>query len=156
MATTQQIEALKSFYEAAKQSGHIFPAAAAAEACVETTWGTSKLYLQAINPFGEKQDSRHPRYGTLSMLTKEFLHNTWVTVNADWIKYPTLSASFQDRMQTLIRLAPLPGYEHYKAALVATTPEQYLTEVSAKWSTGPERGSECISILHVHQQDLNG
>ena len=156
MLTPQQVAAHKAFYVAALASKHIFPEAAAAEACLESTWATSKLYVQGLNIFGEKQDARHPRYDTLSMLTKEYMNNIWKTVNAQWVKYPTVADSFDDRMQTLFRLAPLKGYEHYKAALAATTPEQYLTEVSAKWSTDPERGAKCISIMHLHRADLNG
>jgi flagellum-specific peptidoglycan hydrolase FlgJ len=153
MLSALQTQALAGFYKAAKESNHIFPAAAACEGCVETAWGTSKLYMQALNVFGEKQ-GKTPRFSTVQFPTKEFLNRTWVTVQADFIKYPTLADSFRDRMTTLTRLAP--SYPHYAAALSATTPEQFLTEVSKTWSTDPLRAQTCIQILHGHQDILNG
>jgi hypothetical protein len=64
---------------------------------------------------------------------------------------------FADRMATLERLAGLVFpvtdilvYPHYAAALKASTPEEFLTQVSLTWSTGPTRGQQCIQILHAH------
>jgi flagellum-specific peptidoglycan hydrolase FlgJ len=153
MLSAAQTQALAGFYKAAKESNHIFPAAAACEGCVETAWGTSKLYLQALNVFGLKQ-GQTPRFSTVSFPTKEYLNRVWVVVQANFIKYPTLADAFRDRMQTLQRLAP--SYPHYASALAATTPEQYLTEVSKTWSTDPLRAQSCIQILRNHQDVLNG
>jgi flagellum-specific peptidoglycan hydrolase FlgJ len=153
MLSAAQTQALVGFYKAAKESGHIFPEAAATEAVVETGWGTSKLYLQALNVFGLKQ-GQTPRFSTVSFPTKEYLNRVWITVQADFIKYPELTDAFHDRMQTLRRLAP--QYPHYASALAATTPEQYLTEVSKTWSTDPLRAQSCIQILHGHKDVLNG
>ena len=145
--TLDQQGKLIALHQAAKAAGHIFPEAAACEGVVETTWGTSKLYTEDLNVFGMKQHE-HPIYGTVVVPTKEFLHGEWMTINAPFVKYPDLASCFADRMDTLRRLAP--AYPHYAAALKATTPEQYLTEVSASWSTGPKRGQDCITVLHLH------
>jgi flagellum-specific peptidoglycan hydrolase FlgJ len=148
MATPQQLQALAKVYAAAKESHCIFPQAQACEVMVETTWGTSKLFLEANNSFGMKQHE-HPIYGTVYMPTKEYLGN-WVTVDAPFVKYPDLASCFADRMATLNRLAP--EYPHYAAALAATTPEDFLTQVSLTWSTGPSRGQQCVQILHSHPE----
>lgn len=149
MISNQQRTALTGFYRAALASGHIYPKAAACEAVVETNWGTSGLYLKAANIFGMKQHA-HPKFGTVNVPTKEFLHGAWVTIDADFVKYPDLAAAFSDRMATLVRLAPV--YPHYARALAATTAEEYVTEVSLSWSTGPTRGADCVSILHSHPE----
>jgi flagellum-specific peptidoglycan hydrolase FlgJ len=96
----------------------------------------------------------HPIYGTIALPTKEYINHEWVTENAEWIVFPDFAASFVARMATLRRLAP--SYPHYAAALAATTPEQYVTEVSLSWSTDPARAAACISILHVHQDIICG
>jgi flagellum-specific peptidoglycan hydrolase FlgJ len=151
MATQTQLAGLRTCYLAAIASGHIFPQAAACEGAVESAWFTSQLYLQDNNIFGTKQHAV-PIFETVSIPTREFLNGQWATINADWVKYPDLPSSFADRMATLERLAPT--YPHYAAALAATTPEDYLTQVSLSWSTGPTRGADCISILHAHQDVL--
>lgn len=152
MATKTQIEALVACAHAAKAAGHIFPAAAACEGAVETGWFTSLLYLRENNVFGTKQH-QHPIYETVSLPTREYLGNKWTIVNALWVSYPTVADSFADRMQTLRTLAP--AYPHYAAALAATTPEEYLTQVSMSWSTGPTRGEQCVEILHAHADILS-
>jgi flagellum-specific peptidoglycan hydrolase FlgJ len=149
MASPSQLAFLAKMYEAAKVSGHIFPDAAACEAVVETAWGTSTLYLQANNVFGSKTPEK-PLYPSIQLPTKEQLPNgEWVTVSASFVSYPTVAESFEDRMATLIRLAPT--YPNYNEALHATTPEDYLVWVSRSWSTGIMRGTACVSILHAHR-----
>lgn len=127
------------------QSGHIFPDMAACEAALESGYGTSGLSISDNNLFGMKQHA-HPVFGTHILPTKEFLHGGWVVVNAAWVKYPDFASCFKDRMDTLRRLAPT--YPHYAAALAATDPITYVTEVSKTWSTGPARGAECIKIYN--------
>lgn len=153
MATQQQIAALKSFNVSAQTAKHVFPQAAACECATETSWGISQLYRRAWNAFGTKQHS-HPIFGTINLPTKEFLCGKWVVENDDFVKYPDLASCFADRMATLVALAP--HYPHYAAALVATTPEQYLIEVSRTWATSPTRASDCLSIMHAHLDVLNG
>jgi len=48
----------------------------------------------------------------------------------------------------LQRLAPQAGFEHYARALAATDAATYIREVSAKWSTDPNRGAK---VLAIHQ-----
>lgn len=153
MASATQLAALKECYEAAKASGHIFPGAAAAEGAVESAWFTSRLFKEDMNVFGTKQHE-HPIYGTANLPTKEYLHHTWVVVNAEWVKYPTVADSFQDRMNTLVALSP--HYPHYANALKAITPEQFVNEVSITWSTGPARAAQVLSVYHAHLDILRG
>lgn len=147
MLTADQEDFLKKVAQAAKAAAHIYPRMAACEAVVESAWGTSELYKQANNIFGTKQHE-HPIFGTFNLPTKEFLHHQWTVVNADWVKYPTLMASFQDRMDTLNRLAR--AYPHYLRALHALNNEEYVTEVSQSWSTDPDRAKKCIAIYNAH------
>jgi flagellum-specific peptidoglycan hydrolase FlgJ len=128
---------------AAQQAGHIFPVMAACEAALESAYGESTLAKEALNLFGMKQ-SRHPRYGTISLPTREFLDGEWVEIDANWISYPTVNLCFLDRMATLRRLAPY--YPHYQAALDATDEQTYIIAVSQTWSTDPARASKVLAI----------
>lgn len=151
MATPEQLAFLAKAFAAAKTAGHVWPQAAACEAVVETAWGTSQSYLQGNNAFGTKQHV-HAIFKTVNLPTREYINGAWCQVNAPFIAYPDLQACFSDRMDTLTRLAP--SYPHYDAALKATTPEEYLVQVSQTWSTDPDRAATCVGILHVHSDIL--
>ena len=135
---------------AAAVAKHVFPEFAACEAALESGWGNSELANQANNLFGQKQS--HPPIagsGTLMLPTREFLHGSWVTVQANWTKFPDWSACFTARMQLLERLSP--DFPHYAAALAATNGEQFITQVSMSWSTDPQRAGKVLSIYDAHK-----
>src|SRR5205823_14715703 len=106
---------------------HIFPTMAACEAALESShkgiYGGSQLAREDLNYFGTKQH-KHPIHGTASLPTKEFLGGEWEVVDAQFVKYPTVQACFEDRMATLKRLATT--YPHYAEALAATDPIEYV------------------------------
>lgn len=136
-------------YRAARAAHHIFPAYAACEAALESGWGRSQLAVEANNLFGQKQ-SHPPLAGTetIVMPTREFLHDHWMTVSANWAKFPDWSKCFGVRMALLERLAR--AYPHYAAALKAATGEQYVTAVSLSWSTDPERAGKVLAVYDAH------
>lgn len=110
----------------AKTSGHIFPAYAAAEACLESAWGYSRLCQQAKNIFGLKAP-----FGwtgkTITMHTTEVVRGVNVDEVAVWPIFESYADAFTERMAELKRL-PM-----YSSALQATSGVQYLREVSGHW-----------------------
>lgn len=150
MTADEQREFLAKATAAATASGHVFPEMAACEAALESGFGRSGLATVDNNLFGMKQH-QHPIYGTHALPTKEFEKGEWITVTANWVRYPDWSACFADRMATLKRLAPAKGFEHYAAALAAKDAESYVREVSAKWSTDPHRADKVIAIHLSHK-----
>ena len=136
-------------YRAAQSAHHIFPAYAACEAALESGWGRSLLAVEANNLFGQKQ-SHPPLSGTetISMPTREFLHDHWTTVSANWAKFANWSDCFRARMALLEELSR--AYPHYAAALKATTGQQYVTAVSLSWSTDPERAGKVLAVYDAH------
>ena len=136
-------------YRAALAAHHIFPAYAACEAALESGWGRSYLAVEANNLFGQKQ-SHPPLEGTetIAMPTREYLHDHWMTVSANWVKFSNWSECFRARMAILEHLSR--AYPNYGAALKSTTGEQYLTAVSQSWSTDPERAGKILAIYDAH------
>ena len=151
MLTPNQQAFLVNCYQAATAAGHIFPAMAASEAALESNWGLSRLAMEANNLFGQKQ-SHPPIYETYDLPTRELVHGNWVTVQAAWVKFPSLSACFKGRMDLLRHLAGT--YPDYALALAADDPAEYVTEVSKTWSTDPKRAEHCIQIYVDHAKAL--
>ena len=149
--TPTQKAFLNRAYEAAKLANHVFPEMAACECALESGYGKSVL-AQSCNLFGMKKHA-HEFYPTVSLPTKECLDGRWVALNSSFIAYPDWAACFADRMETLKRLAPF--YPHYKAALEATSPENYVDEVSKTWSTDPHRAQSCCQIYREMVNDWN-
>ncbi len=134
---------------AARAAHHIFPEYAACEAALESGWGRSKLAVEAHNLFGQKQ-SHPPLPGTetITMPTREYLHDHWMTVLANWTKFPGFTECFAARMALLNNLSRT--FPNYQAALKAGTGEQYIVAVSKSWSTDPDRGGKVLSIYDAH------
>jgi flagellum-specific peptidoglycan hydrolase FlgJ len=142
---------LSRAYRAAQSAKHVFPEFAACEAALESGWGHSKLAVEANNLFGQKQ-SHPPLAGceTVTMPTREYLHDHWMTVMATWAKFPDWEGCFSARMALLRRLAN--DFPHYAAALNATNGEQYVAAVSQSWSTDPDRAGKVLAIYDAHVQ----
>jgi flagellum-specific peptidoglycan hydrolase FlgJ len=131
---------LKQMLVGAYNALHPFPAYAASEAALESGYGVSEAFIKARNPFGLKQHA-HPIYGTLSLPTREFLHGSWVVVDAEWVLYPTYDAAFKDRLDTLKRMTSL-----YGLSLAAKTGEEFIIDVSKHWSTDPQRAQKVLAV----------
>lgn len=149
MLNQAQIQFLTKSYAAAKSSGHIFPEAAAAETALESSWGTSKLCLQANNLFGLKKPESWTG-PTISIPTREYLNEQWVTVPAVWPVFPDWQTSYTERMHVLL-VVP-----RYASVLGATTIEDYIFKVSHTWATDPERAANVLSIYNHHKDLLQG
>lgn len=139
-------EFIRAAFTAATQAKHIFPEYAACEAALESAWGKSQLAIQGNNLFGRKQ-SLHPVLGTIDFPTKEFLHGTWFSVQAHWVKYPDWAACFDDRMALLRRMSLL-----YGPALESLDGESFIKLVSLHWSTDPLRADKVLSIHETHKE----
>jgi flagellum-specific peptidoglycan hydrolase FlgJ len=140
---TFQREFLDRATAEATKASHPFPDMAACEAALESNWGNSELAKDANNLFGMKQHA-HFIYGTMNLPTREFENGEWIETVAHWVKYPDWPTCFADRLATLQRLSN--ALHHYAAALNATDPQTYITEVSKTWSTDPKRAVKVLSI----------
>lgn len=145
--TPEQKQFIDAASQAAEKAGHVFPTMAGCEAAEESNYGTSALAVKYNNLLGMKVHV-HQIYGTVNLPTREFIHSQWVMVMAHWVDYPDWASCFADRKATLERLSNV--YPHYKAALEAENAKQYVTAVSATWSTDPDRAKKILSIYHTY------
>lgn len=141
---------LEKAQAAAAVANHPFPAMAACEAAEESAYGTSILARYHNNLFGMKQHA-HPIFNTVNLPTREFIDTHWIRITIGWVDYPDWASCFVDRKDTLERLKN--NYPHYKAALQADDPETYIREVSATWSTDPDRAEKILTIYRASQAE---
>lgn len=142
---------LRAVKTAAMNIGQKWPGYVAAEAALESTFGTSDLAAEDFNLFGMKQH-KHPIYGTVNLPTREFLHGEWERLPQPFIKYPDWESCLRDRLATLTRLAST--YPHYAAALAANDGPTFIREVSKTWSTDPDRADNVLKIYSENQDIL--
>src|SRR5580698_2560318 len=130
--TTAQLQFLDEATAEAIRADQIFPEMAACEAALESRYGQSELACEGNNLFGMKQHE-HPQYQTLNLPTHEGTpgHSDWREITAEFVHYPDWATCFGDRLATLRRLSA--EYPHYAAALAASDPETYVSEVSKTW-----------------------
>ncbi len=143
--TPGQLDWYNRIAAAAKAAEHIFPDMAAAEAALESGYGSSALARLDNNFFGMKQHT-HPIHSTAMLPTREFKNDMWVEVTGAFVKYDNLEECFEDRMETLLRLKD--KYPHYAKALAATDPVTYVFQVSQSWSSDPNRAQKCVDIFN--------
>jgi flagellum-specific peptidoglycan hydrolase FlgJ len=165
MASPEQLETLRELYQQAVMSQHIWPEMAACEAALESGWLTSELARDYNNLFGQKQ-SATPEFHTVKLPTQEYIgpkpataedkakKENWVRICPSFVWFPTKTAAFTERMSLLERLQTV--YPEYKEALHAATPEDYISSVSKRWSTDPDRAKKVLQIYQSHKDIFAG
>lgn len=143
MLEPAQIQFAREMMIAAVKSGHIFPDYAAAEACLESGWGESKLCQRTKNVFGLKEPSDW-QGALISMPTQEYLNGKWEEVPAKWPVFDTYSQAFEERMRILETRAA------YSEALKAASGEEFIDLVSQNWSTDPLRAHKVLETYKCH------
>ncbi|WP_163653592.1 glucosaminidase domain-containing protein [Listeria sp. PSOL-1] len=117
---------------------HVLPSITAAQAALESGWGTSELSTKAHNLFGIKGDY-NGQY--VMMPTKEFINGQWVTIEAKFKKYPSKNESMIDHGDFLQkpRYQNIIGETDYKTVAKNLQADGYATD--------PEYASKLISIV---------
>ncbi len=146
MNNTDKENWLQEIAREAQEGGHVWPEYAACEGALESNFGRSELAQIGNNLFGMKVHSHteYGQFGEIILPTKEIINGEQVIKNAYFISYPRLADCFTDRMKTLQRLRF--AYPHYNNALNAQDGETFIREVSANWSTDPDRADKVLNV----------
>src|ERR1035437_3775128 len=112
---------------AAKSSGHPWAGYAAAEAVLESGWGTSELAQRDLDVFGLKAPLKWT--GAVDHIqTEEVLHGHKVLVPAVWPVFASYADAFATRLAVLFTNPAI-----YGEALDATTGRDCIRLVSGYW-----------------------
>lgn len=115
-----------------------------AEGALESAWGESGLYKNALNMFGVKADAAWNGQ-TYSIQTREFLKGTWVVVPAKWRKYPDLAGCVNDHAQFFLT------NKRYRNCFAAKNGEEFAMAVAkAGYATDPQYAQKIIAIMRQH------
>lgn len=120
----------------------ILPSISAAQAVLESGWGKSTLAINANNLFGIKG-----RYNGsyVIMPTLEYINGQWITVNAEFRKYPSWDASVEDHgsfFHENPRYSNLIGVTDYRTVARLLQEDGYATD--------PEYAAKLISIIEYN------
>lgn len=141
-------EFLTQAKQAAMNIGQKWPGYVAAEAALESAYGTSRLATEANNLFGMKAHASTNPEEILTLPTKEFMNGEWLSTVAHWMRYSDWESCLRDRLATLTRLSS--SYPHYAAALAVGDGLTFIAEVSKTWSTDPQRGQKVLDIYNEY------
>lgn len=112
-----------------------------AEGALESAWGESGLYMQALNMFGVKADPSW-KGAVYSLNTREYINGCWCMKKATWRKYPTLLDCVNDHAQFFLT------NKRYKGCFAAKNSEEFAMAVAkAGYATDPQYPQKIISII---------
>lgn len=132
----------------------VLPSVTAAQAAIESGWGSSYLTTAANNLFGIK-GSYHGQ--SITLPTQEWVNGHYVTINAAFRKYPSWAASIEDHGDFLTsnsRYNNLLGVKDYRQVANLLQQDGYATD--------PNYASTIISIVQQYglqawdQEAFNG
>jgi len=97
-----------------RKNGQVLPSIVIAQSILESSWGTSKIFQQANNPFGIK-GSYHGKTG--SFVTHEYVNGERIKIHANFRIYPSLTVAIQDHDNVLkSRYLPQPAKNYQEAS----------------------------------------
>lgn len=126
-----------------------------AQAALESDWGRSELAAKYNNFFGVKASPGMP---SVTLATKEYVNDEWVTINASFRTYQDWRASMDDHAYLLAhgttdnakRYAAVIYAADYKAAAQGL--------VSGGYATDPGYATKIVQMIetyHLNQYDVN-
>ncbi|MBC1502049.1 GW domain-containing glycosaminoglycan-binding protein [Listeria weihenstephanensis] len=96
----QFIELLAKHAQQIQDEEGILTSITLAQAILESDWGNSGLATEGRNLFGIKGQYQND---SVTMPTQEYQNDTWITVDADFRKYPTWFESLDDHAKLFLK-----------------------------------------------------
>ena len=119
----------------------VLPSLTIAQAILESGWGSSQLAKLGNNLFGIKANSTW-KGKTITLPTREYINNRWVTVSAKWRKYNSQADSVKDHALFLKQ------NQRYKAVLGETEYKEACKKIKAAgYATDPNYTDLLINII---------
>ncbi|WP_239256175.1 GW domain-containing glycosaminoglycan-binding protein [Listeria ilorinensis] len=144
------INSLVSQAQADQRQYKLFSSITLAQAILESGWGKSDLATKANNLFGIKGSYNGQSY---LVPTLEYINGQWVTINANFRKYPSWSASVHDHTMLLVNGTSWDP-AHYSKVVNAKTYQEAANELQkAGYATDPNYPAKLINIIETYDLD---
>lgn len=119
----------------------VLPSIVIAQAILESSFGSSQLYVQAHNPFGIKGSYQGQ---SQQFLTTEYLNGKQIQETANFKKYPTMIAALKDHNQLLSQqFIKQPNVQSYQKAAK-------LLQVNG-YATDPKYAQKLIKVILTYK-----
>lgn len=128
MASIDQLQFLQNAYKAATLAKHPWPDAAAAEAALESTWGSSKSVSEGNNLLGIHAPSWWVGGTFVETTLEQSGDHMYSDPSAKWSLFASWTECFRCQVEILER------NKIYREALVAKDAASYIQQVSAEWT----------------------
>lgn len=128
-----------------KYPSSFFNSVSIAQACLETGFGTSRIYREANNAFGYKAKAGEWDGSTYSIESPEEENGRTVLVRSRFRRYDSVEDSVKDHANLMTRT---PAYaEIYKRAIKASYPDEQARALSGSYATDSKYGQKLIQIM---------
>lgn len=147
MQNLQFIQKIAPNVRAVCKGTGLFPSVMIAQACLESSYGMSKLSVDAYNYFGMKTGSSW-KGKVVTMQTAEYVAGKRIVVPQPFRAYDNLEDNFQDHVDMLKRVGV------YKTAGVFTSKtykDQCAALLKAGYATDPMYASKLEAIIILYQ-----
>lgn len=149
--TKQQfIDQLAPHAKELQQGYGVLPSIILGQAILESNWGQSQLASQYKNLFGIKASGNQPK---ISLETKEYINEQWVTIQGDFRVYNSWQESLDDHTMLFVNGTNW-NPQLYAGVLTATDYRQAAQALqTAGYATDPDYANKIISVIETYKLD---
>lgn len=144
------VEKLAPHAKELQQGYGVLPSIILGQAILESNWGQSQLASEYKNLFGIKASGNQPK---ISLETKEYMNEQWITIQGDFKVYSTWEESLDDHTMLFVNGTNW-NPQLYAYVLTATDYKQAAQALqTAGYATDPDYANKIISVIETYNLD---
>ncbi|MGM0301676.1 hypothetical protein IGI66_001274 [Enterococcus sp. AZ048] len=144
------VEKLAPHAKELQQGYGVLPSIILGQAILESNWGQSQLASEYKNLFGIKASGNQPK---ISLETKEYMNEQWITIQGDFKVYSTWEESLDDHTMLFVNGTNW-NPQLYAGVLTATDYKQAAQALqTAGYATDPDYANKIISVIETYSLD---
>lgn len=144
------VEKLAPHAKELQQGYGVLPSIILGQAILESNWGQSQLASEYKNLFGIKASGNQPK---ISLETKEYMNEQWITIQGDFKVYSTWEESLDDHTMLFVNGTNW-NPQLYAGVLTATDYKQAAQALqTAGYATDPDYANKIISVIETYNLD---
>ncbi|AYW48719.1 N-acetylmuramoyl-L-alanine amidase [Tetragenococcus osmophilus] len=150
MTKQEFIERLQPHAEELQEGYGILPSIIIGQAILESNWGSSQLAHEYNNLFGVKAEGEQDK---VSLETKEYVNQQWVTIEGDFRVYHSWEESMDDHTMLFVNGVDWDP-QKYEEVLTAQDYQQAAEALQeAGYATDPDYSNKVKNVIENYQLD---